>query len=150
MSTITDVKTARALVKFERDRNTVVYAEYIAANAVTLETVSDHVKALAELAFPGFTPDSTDEEKAERKAFMNRVRNGLNHRLGKRTPSQEAATASTEPEETAEEHDTLPEVQSLTAAVAGLERALIAARDAGLDREAAEFWVQSVYATVNA
>lgn len=96
-TTIVDVKSARALVRLERDRSKVVYAEYIFANAVTLETVSAHVKALAELAFPKFDADASDDVKAERKGFMNRVRNGLNHNLGKRTPSQadRAETTST-------------------------------------------------------
>jgi hypothetical protein len=169
----TDVKTARALVKFERDRSKVVYADYIAANGVTLDNVADHVTALAELAYPRHakritdmraevkrvgegTPDgesliaTLDRTRAEVKGFKTRVRNGLNYRLGKpsaaKRETEELTNGSGDAEEAVEAHDTRPEVQSLTDAVSGLEQALIAARDAGLDRDAAEFWVQSVYA----
>ena len=141
MSIILDRKSAAALVRYERDRSRIVYAEYIAANDVTLETVSEHVKALAELAFPDFTPDASDDVKAERKGFMNRVRNGLNHRLGKRTPSQEATTASAGAvEETAEEASQTSDNGTVTVAVGetpaeAIHRAIQAAYAAGLTRD---------------
>jgi len=134
MPTITDVKTARALITFERDRNKVVYSAYIAANAVTLDTVSDHVAALTELAFPNVTTDAADEVKAARKGFMNRVRNGLNHRLGKRTPSQEAAEPSTVEPEVAEVSQTSDNAFVETPAEA-IHRVVHAAYAAGLTRD---------------
>lgn len=100
---ITDSKSARALVKYERDRSKVVYSEYIAANAVTLDTVSEHVAALAEMAYPGVDPRTAPEDvKAERKGFMNRVRNGLNYRLGKAEADRAAREASTGQEDAGE------------------------------------------------
>lgn len=83
---ITDTKTATALIRAERDRHTVVYGDYIAANGVTLETVKDHAKELTALAFKGVKPASraahgTPEYAAN--AFRTRIRNGLNSNLGK-------------------------------------------------------------------
>lgn len=95
MFEFTDKKSAVALVKYERDRNRVVYAEYIASNKVTLDNVADHVQALAGLAFPKFDHKTADEDaKRERKAFCTRIRNGLNYRLGK--TSKRAETAAPE------------------------------------------------------
>lgn len=120
--TITDRKTAVALVKYERDRSKVVYADYIAANAVTLESVSEHVKALQSLAFPkydakvkelndiiatsGGAPEATEQLAAikyERKTFGNRVRNGLNHTLGKHLVAREEPETPETSEADAEE-----------------------------------------------
>ena len=106
-NTITDLKSARAVVAYETTRNKVVYDKYIAANAVTLENVSDHVKALQALAFPKFDPKTADDaEKYARKSFGNRVRNGLNTHLGKIVPSKREETA-TDGEEGTEETATV-------------------------------------------
>lgn len=110
-NTITDLKSARAVVAYETTRNKVVYDKYIAANAVTLENVSDHVKALQALAFPKFDPKTADDaEKYARKSFGNRVRNGLNTHLGKIVPSKREETAgetATDGEEGTEETATV-------------------------------------------
>lgn len=100
---ITDRKSAVALVKYERDRSKVVYSTYIEANSVTLDTVSDHVKALTELAFPEFVKGADAEVSANRKAFMNRVRNGLNHTLRKWEADAAARAESTETTSTGED-----------------------------------------------
>lgn len=145
--TITDRKSAVALVKYERDRSKVVYADYIAANGVMLETVSDHVKALQELAFPGFeSKTAEDDVKYARKQFGNRIRNGLNFTLGKHLQPKEEAPAAEESAEEAEEAEEAPEgAVTVSDAVQGLEAALVAARDAGVDRDAVMFWVREVY-----
>lgn len=88
--TIVDVKTAKAVVRHEKNRSKIVYREYIEANGVTLENVKDHVKALTTLAYPNVKPDASapkDSIEYEAKCFNNRVRNGLNHNLGK-TPEK--------------------------------------------------------------
>lgn len=155
-NTITDVKTARALVKFERDRSKVVYADYITANAVTVETVGAHVKALQDLAFPKFdAATATDEEKYARKSFGNRIRNGLNHTLGKRTPSQrdETADASTEAtEEPAPENDVPADaiVVSVPAAFDALEAAVKGAHAAEMSLSAVLALVHEVYGATQA
>ena len=80
---ITDAKSAQSIVRYVRDRGTVVYVEYIEKNGVTADTVSAHVAALAALAFPKYDKDTaTDEDKKTRKYFMNTVRNGLNYYVG--------------------------------------------------------------------
>lgn len=132
---ITDRKSAVALVKYERDRSKVVYSTYIAANEVTLETVGAHVKALTDLAFPGFVKGADEEISAARKSFMNRVRNGLNHTLGKhrvdaaaRAESEEAATDASDGEEAAPATVEATPAQSLAFA-------LQAAQAAGMTRD---------------
>lgn len=82
---ITDVKTAKAVVRHEKGRNTIVYSDYIAANGVTVDTVTEHARALRELAYPNVKPSSrADRDTVEYKAnaFWTRVRNGLNDNLG--------------------------------------------------------------------
>lgn len=134
---ITDRKTAVALVKYERDRNKVVYPEYIAANAVTVDTVSAHVAALQALAFPTFDPKTADDEdKYVRKTFGNRVRNGLNFHLGKRperkAPEQDsdADGESTEVEESTEAEVTVTPVGAFVAAVEAFRAAGYSLSDA--------------------
>lgn len=72
---------AKAVVRFETDGDKIVYSNYIEAHGVTLDTVGEHVAALADLAVEMKRIDPTD--KAEIKRFKNKVRNGLNYRLGK-------------------------------------------------------------------
>lgn len=82
---ITDVKTAKAIVRHEKGRNRIVYSDYIAANGVTEDTVADHAKALMALAYPGVKPSSRadrDSKEYAANAFRTRVRNGLNDNLG--------------------------------------------------------------------
>lgn len=135
-NTITDLKSARAVVAYETTRNKVVYDKYIAANAVTLENVSDHVKALQALAFPKFDPKTADDaEKYARKSFGNRVRNGLNTHLGKIVPSKREETAgetATDGEEGTEE--TATATVGATPAQS-LALALQAAQAAGMTRD---------------
>lgn len=135
---ITDVKSARALVKYERDRSKVVYSTYIAANAVTLDTVSDHVKALTDLAFPGFVKGADAEVSADRKAFMNRVRNGLNHTLGKHRVDAAAREETAETTDTVEDQgdaETLSTGAPVRTPADDLRDALRAAADAGMTRD---------------
>lgn len=104
MFEFTDRKTAVALVKYERDRNRVVYPEYIAANGVTLDNVGEHVAALQALAFPDFDPKTADDEaKYVRKTFGNRVRNGLNFHLGKRPEARQEAPEAPQGDEGTDE-----------------------------------------------
>lgn len=89
-SVILDPKTAKAVVHYEKTRNKIVYGDYITANDVTLENVGKHVKALTDLAYPNVKPDAKapkDSVEYAAKCFNNRVRNGLNHNLGK-TPTK--------------------------------------------------------------
>lgn len=82
---ITDVKTAKAVVRHEKGRNKIVYSDYIAANGVTVDTITEHARALRELAYPNVKPSSrADRDTVEYKAnaFWTRVRNGLNDNLG--------------------------------------------------------------------
>lgn len=136
MFEFTDKKSAVALVKYERDRSKVVYADYIAANGVTLDNVSEHVAALQALAFPDFDPKTADDEsKYVRKTFGNRVRNGLNFTLGKRPEAKDerAETASTE--EAAPENDVPEDAITVPATPAqALAIALQTAQAAGMTR----------------
>jgi hypothetical protein len=137
-NTITDLKSARAVVAYETTRNKVVYDKYIAANGVTLETVSAHVKALQELAFPDFDAKTADDEtKYARKSFGNRVRNGLNTHLGKVVPSKREET--TDAEETAtdgeESAESAPTATVEATPAQSLALALQAAQAAGMTRD---------------
>ena len=131
---ITDLKSARAVVTYETTRNKVVYDKYIAANAVTLDNVSDHVKALQALAFPTFdAKTATDEEKYARKAFGNRVRNGLNTHLGKVVPSKREETTDASTDTDGEE--TAPTATVEATPAQSLALALQAAQAAGMTRD---------------
>lgn len=72
-----DNKIAVALVDLVRNKEKLRYADYIRDNGVTLDTVPDHVQALANLA----NDIRKWEDGAERKAFCNKVRGGLKHHL---------------------------------------------------------------------
>lgn len=135
--TITDLKSARAVVAYETTRNKVVYDKYIAANAVTLDNVSDHVKALQALAFPEFDPKTADDaEKYARKSFGNRVRNGLNTHLGKVVPSKRDETTDAESATDGDESAESASPATVTATPAQtLAFALQAAQAAGMSRD---------------
>lgn len=89
--TITLSNSAAAVVALETRGNKVVYSRYISDHGVTLDTVSDHVAALADLAISSKVLDGDD--KVAVKGFKNRVRNGLNSNLGKVSPSKVEPTA---------------------------------------------------------
>lgn len=84
--TISLTDSARAVITHARKAERIVYSAYIADHSVTLETVSEHVKALTEMA-------ATMEpfaDKKDQKRFTDKIRNGLNTHLGKVVPSKEA------------------------------------------------------------
>ena len=132
-----DVKTAKAVVNYELTRNKVVYSDYITANEVTLDNVSSHVAALQGLAFPDFDSKTADDDaKYARKAFGNRVRNGLNTHLGKVVPSKaEPAAPSTGYDDTQEDAETLSTGTPVRVPADDLRAALVAAQAAGMTRD---------------
>lgn len=80
-TTITLTDSARAVVILNTKADRIVYSAYITEHGVTLDTVSEHVQALAALAVDMRAVDG--EDKMAVKCFKNRVRNGLNRNLGK-------------------------------------------------------------------
>lgn len=80
-TTITLTDSARAVVVLNTRADKIVYSAYISEHGVTLDTVGEHVQALAALAVEMRAVDGDD--KAAVKCFKNRVRNGLNRHLGK-------------------------------------------------------------------
>lgn len=79
--TITLTDSARAVVVHATKGERIIYSNYVAEHGVTLDTVSDHVASLTDLAVSLKMLDADD--KADVKRFKNRVRNGLNYTLGK-------------------------------------------------------------------
>lgn len=80
--TLTDnaVKIVKAdVAAFKRDGKR--YADYIAEMNVTLDTVADHV-AMFRNAYKAANKNATGDEI---KAYATKVRNGLNHNLGKKS-----------------------------------------------------------------
>lgn len=88
-----DDKTAVTLHGAVRNTTPKAYDKYISEHGVTVETVGEHVKALADLSesIRPFAADGRDS----RKNFCNTVRNGLNTHLGKVVPSKSATALLT-------------------------------------------------------
>lgn len=87
--TISLTDSARAVVTLETKGSRIVYSRYISDHGVTLDTVGEHVAALAELAVSLRAVDGDDKPAV--KNFKNKVRNGLNSNLGKVVPSKDDA-----------------------------------------------------------
>lgn len=83
--------SARAIVRLHTDGEKIVYSAYISDHGVTLDTVSDHVASLRDLAVTMNRIDAAD--KVALKRFSDKVRNGLNTHLGKVVPSKADSTA---------------------------------------------------------
>lgn len=85
MTTILDVTTAKAVIRYETTRNAEVYSDYIAANDVTVDTIGAHALAVAMLKYPEAKPSSradqgTDDYRAH--VLRSAVRNGLKRNMG--------------------------------------------------------------------
>jgi hypothetical protein len=96
-SIITDIKSAKSLVTYVK-RDAKVYTSYIEANGVTLDTVKEHVDALADLAYPGVKADGRADKGTKsylKHTFKAQVRNGLNRNLGKESEKSEATALIT-------------------------------------------------------
>ena len=88
--TIALSNSARAVVDHATRAERIVYSTFISDHGVTLDTVGEHVAALAELAID--MKRIAADDKAEIKRFKNKIRNGLNTHLGKVVPSKSADT----------------------------------------------------------
>lgn len=89
--TINLTNSAAAVVTLASKADKIVYSAYIAEHDVTLDTVSDHVATLADLAVSMKAVNA--EDKDAMKCFKNRVRNGLNRNLGKGKAESTSPTA---------------------------------------------------------
>lgn len=78
------VKFAKGEVAADLKRDT-VYADYVAANGVTTDTVAAHALALTNLAYPGVKPQSRAEASSREgraHSFRTKVRAGLKRAVG--------------------------------------------------------------------
>lgn len=92
--TVSLTDSARAIVTFATNGERIVYSRYVADSGVTLDTVGEHVAALAALAVEMKATDSDGvtllaDDKDALKRFKNKIRNGLNTHLGKVVPSKQ-------------------------------------------------------------
>lgn len=79
-TTIVNTESAKAVVTMVKNQiknETGKYAAYVKANAVTVDTVGEHVKALRLMAYP-----SLKASEGDAKRFADKVRLGLRTALG--------------------------------------------------------------------